>query len=113
MGMINRCALLLRPRQPFLDWINAGEMADKTVYTLTEIQEDPQVYLIPECFYVKEAWDWVYKEFDFFFEEELEGWNIDDKTWPKDRTLEMFKAWFDIEILTGVTDAVDEPIEED
>ena len=38
------------------------------------------------------------------FESELLGWSTDDSTWPAERTYEMFRQWFDIEINSMMID---------
>lgn len=48
------------------------------------------------------------------FDEELSGWAMDEADRPQDRTLDLFMAWFDVELGQGVTDlAPDEPLTED
>ena len=38
---------------------------------------------------------------------------VDDAVWPQDLTLELFKAWCDVEIHGMVFDIVDEPLVDD
>ena len=45
--MLNRAALILRYRQPFVDWINAVDPAPAShTLTLAEVNEEHTVYLI-------------------------------------------------------------------
>lgn len=114
MGLLNRFALTLRPREPFLGWVNGHPQGKlPLVHTLEHIREDPTVYLIQDCETVDEGRQWVYGEFEFFFKEQLEAWWTDEESWPKNRTLEMFKEWFDIEVLSSVDNVMDDDVQED
>src|ERR1035438_5602040 len=46
--MLNRSAIVVKPRQPFLDWLHT---ADPTSHRLTlgDLTLEPTIYLIPEC----------------------------------------------------------------
>jgi len=47
MSEINRSLVILRPKQPFLDWGMAVDDEDKNL-TLEQLAEDSTDYLIPE-----------------------------------------------------------------
>ena len=42
--MLNRCAVAVRPKQPFLDWVNSVEEGDSL--TLADLQKT--LYLVPD-----------------------------------------------------------------
>jgi hypothetical protein len=48
MVTLNRSAIVVKPKQPFFDWLH---MADPTSGSLTmrELVLEPTIYLIPEC----------------------------------------------------------------
>ena len=48
MATLNRSAMVVKPRQAFLDWLHK---ADATSYKLTleDVSREPTIYLIPEC----------------------------------------------------------------
>ena len=48
MVTLNRSAIVVKPKQPFLDWLHE---ADPTSFhlTLQELVRETAVYLIPEC----------------------------------------------------------------
>ena len=48
--------------------------------------------------------------FNIIFENELKNIYTDETLWPSDRTLKMFKEWFDVEYHSPVFDTVEEPI---
>ena len=107
--MINRSAVLVRPRQPFLDWATAhgGGLEypsddERTVYLLPDFEDDDGAEAVLQHFY------------DIIFEEELSGWMNDPSTWPENRNYEMFLDWFEVEQNSVVQDIVDgDPLEDD
>jgi hypothetical protein len=49
--------------------------------------------------------------FSVIFENELEGWVIDEAMWPKNRDLATFTRWFDVEFHSVIVDLWDQPLE--
>ena len=45
---LNRSALVVKPKQPFLDWLHGADSTSADL-TLRELALDPAIYLIPEC----------------------------------------------------------------
>ena len=93
---INRGIVVVRPKQPYVDWANAcDECPTKT--SLEYARSDCHAYLLP-------CWD---DEDDFvrvlkrvcrdIFESELAGWTTDESVWPKRRGYATFLKWFDVE----------------
>jgi hypothetical protein len=108
--MINRAALIVRPKQPFLDWAaGLGSSLE-----LPELEAEQTVYLIPVCESEEQAeaiLDAVHIE---VFERELWSWHADESTWPRTRDLETFREWFDIELHGVVEDLCEyELVDED
>lgn len=113
MASINRSALILRPNRPFLDWLNKLPFTEgEKRYTLQDVRDDPTVYLIPDFDTAREKEEWVFDNFETFFDEQMTAWWTGKRKWPTSRTVAMFKDWFDIEILSIVDDAMDDDIEE-
>ena len=78
--MVNRAALLLRYKQPAVDWINEVDPAKtKRIMTLDEVNTERTVYLIGDA--VAESSDklhrWIRRNFSQLFEMELNGWYTD------------------------------------
>lgn len=46
--MLNRSAVVVRPKQPFLDWLHRADPTSGSI-TLNELEQDPTIYLIPGC----------------------------------------------------------------
>lgn len=92
--------MIVRPRQPYLDW--AANLDDSGL--LPDSSGEQTVYLVPS---IESNGDtarilkMVYAE---VFERELHGWHTDEAAWPKNRTLRMFKEWFQIEFHSIVED---------
>jgi len=113
MGLLNRYALILRAKEPFVQWVNGPEKDPSNHQTPEEVRKDPVVYLIPEMKWPGPTMDWVFENFDHFFKDQLNAYWTDKKNWPKNRSVQMFKEWFDIEVFSVLENVVDEAIEED
>ena len=111
---VNRSALLVRPRQPFVDWANRFLRAEgKPELELrgTSVSNPyGMVVLAPEC----DATDRAAAEhlrliFPKIFEELLllDEFTADRSLWPDTRDFRVFSDWFDVEIHTLVMDGTD------
>ncbi len=109
--MLNRSAVVVRPKQPFVDWlksVNELELPDVTVAQL-----DKTLYLVPDYEDPQDAEKVLKKVCEEIFCRELEGWYADEETWPKDRSVKVFKEWFALEHYGVVEDVGRGPIEDD
>lgn len=106
---LNRTVVLLVPKQPFLDWLNNVDPDDQTL-TVEDLRDDNEVFLIPQFADNSDSEKWVEKRWSFLFEHMLMGWIDDEAMWPQDRTLDIFREWFDIEIHTMAWDLSDEQL---
>jgi hypothetical protein len=98
--MINRGSVIVRPKQPYLDW--ASGLDDSGI--LPDPEDEKTIYLIPEYNDDVEAMGILAKCFEIIFEEELGGWHTDKSAWPKNRTFEKFREWFSFEFHSVVED---------
>ena len=111
--MLNRAALILPYKQPFVDWINAADPSPSSdPVTLAEVNLEHTVYLI-EVEDEEDLAHWLKRHHHEIFEEELNGWYTDPKLWPRDRSLRVLKEWCALELHTVVLDFGDSPIESD
>lgn len=113
--MLNRVALLLRYKQPFIDWIN-GVDPDPTshILTLAEINDGERtVYLIEEVEDETDLERWMSMNFELLFESELHGWYTDPALWPKVRSLGMIREWCSFELHTVIFDTGGTMLEDD
>jgi hypothetical protein len=111
MQIVNRHLALLRPRQPFLDWLRGTP--DPPDLSLEEIKQEGIVFLLPEFDDDHKALSYLEDCFGDLFEMELAAWYQDERLWPKGRDLQMFRAWFDIEIHSIVIDLLNDRIEKE
>lgn len=91
--MLNRSAIILRPKQPFIDW--ALSLDDSGI--APDAYGEQTLYLVPSFEDDVEAMHVVSEAYDVLFEEQLMGWHTDESAWPKNRSLKMFRDWFAIE----------------
>ena len=109
---INRNALVVWPRTPFLEWLQSVDpTADEL--TLEDLTAEPTVYLIPECDSEEAAEACLGRRYDRIFREELVGWHTDQSRWPRGRTFQLFREWFDWTYHSVLLDLTDEPLEHD
>ena len=108
--MLNRSAITVRAKQPFLDWLRQLPDPLESNTTLENINDDSTVYLLPELVMVSDKPVLLMQSYDLIFEMELESWWEDENDWPPDRTLEMFNKWFDLEFHSVIEDLVDGPL---
>jgi hypothetical protein len=106
---INRCLLIVKPKQPFFDWVQSVDHDDDL--TLDYIREDSTAYLVPEYELNSEQAEILEWCFELLFEVELDSWYIDPNLWPQERNLKMFLEWFDVEFHSMVVDLGEPPIE--
>jgi hypothetical protein len=100
--MVNRSVMVIRIKEPFREWLMS--LPDPFDATLDEINDDNSVFLIPEYEDDSQKEKLIKKMYKEIFEEHLEDWWIDEKYWPKNRTLTIFKKWFDVEFHSVVID---------
>ena len=107
--MLNRAALIVRPKQPFLDWAasldDSGLVPDvageHTVYLIPEFESDEDGRLVLKHVYVE------------IFERELDGWHTDPSAWPQKRDFKTFQEWFSIDLHSVVEDLMDDVLVDD
>jgi len=109
MFEIDRSLIVVKPKQPFLDWAQTVDYQEGL--TLEQVREDATAYLIPEPWDKDEQAEILKWCYEFIFEAELESWYTDPDLWPQHRDLETFREWFDVEFHSLVFDLCDEPIQ--
>ena len=112
MPFLFRTPIVIRRKQPYIDWANA---LDDTGPQLTaELAETRDIYLGRHSISTPTLQQALDQMWDEIFEEELYSWSTDEQQWPKNRTRELFDAWFDAELCASIIDLVpDEPLTED
>jgi hypothetical protein len=107
--MLNRGGMIVRPKQPYLDW--AAQLDDSGL--VPDPRGEQTVYLIPQFENDDEASAILQDIYAEVFERELDGWHTDESAWPRNRTFAMFKEWFDVELHSVVEDLCGDEIEDD
>ena len=110
--MLNRSVLILRYKQPFVDWINAADPDPTHTITLADVHDDSTAYLV-EVEDQEEFEEWFSLNGEILFEEELNGWYTDPALWPQDRSSVLFKQWCTFELHTLVYDTGATPLIDD
>ena len=112
MDIISRSAVILRPKQPFQDWMRQDDKEGLADGVYEHLHEEPHVYLVPDWDDPGERGEILKVFWPALFEAMLMGWVTDPSVWPKDRTQAMFDAWFEVAAYSLVEDIYqDEAIE--
>lgn len=109
MDTLNRSAIVVKPKQPFLDWLHAADPTSHGI-TLLDVGREPPIYLIPECDTNGELEDVLRELCEEIFEEQLAGWYRETSAWPQDRSYETFCQWFEYRHHSMLVDLCDEPL---
>ena len=102
MSEINRSLIVVKPKQPLLDW--ALSIDDEGDLNVDNIRNDSSTYLIPQIEFSSDEMPILGWCVDFVFEQELYGWHTDETLWPKQRDLATFLEWFNVEFHSLVFD---------
>lgn len=111
MEMVNRVAVIIRPKPAFVDWLNAHpvlEFNETDQLALDYLQKDCTVLLVPAEFSLEGALEWLADFKIAVLELELEGWLTQPEDWPAERTPELFDEWFALEAHSMIYDLADE-----
>jgi hypothetical protein len=104
---IDRSALIVTPKQPFIDWLLG---LDPTINKV-DVTNDPDVYLKPDFDNDTQVVKWLERNFDDIFRDQLNHWYNDESKWIQKRTFKVFKEWFNYSIHTMIWDTLENPIE--
>jgi hypothetical protein len=109
MDMLNRSAIVVKPKQPFLDWLHAADPTSMQLM-LGDLIREPTIYLIPECDADEQVAEVLRELCEEIFDEQLASWYTDTSTWPADRSYEVFCQWFDYQHHSMLVDLCDESL---
>ena len=101
-AMLNRIAVILVPKQPYIDWavsvgVDKAKLAPETY--------KPTVFLVSDDIAGDGFGDWEKDGFKAVFKREMQEWHADESTWPE-LTEENFNKWFLISRMDIVEDMV-------
>jgi hypothetical protein len=107
--VVERSIVVIKPKQPFLDWINNNlAISNETLLDLSNIRIDCNSYLIPEINEIEDGVAYVDEVYEALFQLELASWSEDQSLWPQELSLKMFWEWFDIEISPTLIDLTED-----
>lgn len=75
MDTLNRSAIVVAPKQPFLERLHAADPTSGEL-RLSDLREGPTVYLIPECDTAADVEGVLRKCCKDIFEEQLGSWKL-------------------------------------
>jgi hypothetical protein len=112
MRIVNRTAVTVVGAEPYLEWTSArdADFASGPV-RVAKTKSYGSAYLLPEFDAEEDILEWVEENFSWLFEFQLSAWTEDEAAWPQDRTLQMFREWFRVDIHSTVVDIGDDEIE--
>ena len=106
MVTLNRSAIVVKPKQPILDWLHATDPTSLEL-TLLNLTREPTIYLIPECDTDEDVAEVLRELCEDIFEEQLAGWYINLAARP---SFDVFCRWFDYQHHSMLIDLCDEPL---
>ncbi len=113
MGLLNRSAVVVRPREPYLRWSKQDDTTGVAEPVYEKLRREPIVYLLYERGDGEDPADRIRAAWADVFEAMLECWVTDPEMWPPNRTWEMFTEWFETQVCESVHDLmVEEPLED-
>ena len=104
--VVNRCAVVVTPRQPMVDWTRPFWTPQEQQMLVTE----SSLYLIPTYDNEAEAIARLQSCHAAIFAAELSLWCRDQELWPRARGFEMFLEWFSLQFHHLVEDLGLEPL---
>src|SRR2546425_2139036 len=72
MNELNRSAIVVTPKQPFLDWLHSVDPTGSEL-TMQDLGLEPQVYLIRECETEEDFAACLQKVFPVIFADQVQG----------------------------------------
>ena len=110
MKYMNRSAIVVKYKTPFLEWINSNKKA-LIKLSFNRVNQDNIVYLIEEyddLYHLEEIIKLQYKS---IFKDVLKGWCKNKSKWPKKMSFKLFNEWFEINAHSRIKDLETIPVE--
>ncbi|MBF0197438.1 MAG: hypothetical protein HQL32_06995 [Planctomycetes bacterium] len=102
-GDMDSSAIEIVALEPFLEWVNQLENDDEKI-SLEELEDDSNIYLIPECETEEDILNILSMKHEVIFANELYDWSTNEDEWPENRDFETFKKWFGVRFHSIVFD---------
>ena len=88
MNTINRSALVVKPAQPFLDWLHRVDPTS-THLTLDDLRLEPTIYLLPEWETDEEVLKYLAEVCNEIFEEHIDHHRMESAVEPEKKGLQI------------------------
>ncbi|WP_416885688.1 hypothetical protein [Marinospirillum sp.] len=108
MKMLNRSAINIKLKQPFVDWINGLDDESDDLVTLAEVNQEATTYLVPELEDGEDLQVFLEERYVDLLENELLSWEEDPAYWPEELSREVFEAFIQVELSFMVFDLDDQ-----
>ena len=113
-SLVYRSGVVVKPKQPFLDWVQSFDPA--YMPTLEDLRRDSHIYLVPDY---EDAPDiekaiakYLKANYEGIFLNELMSWYTDPQMFPK-MTYALFQQWFEVSSHSMIFDTLNQPIDKD
>ena len=103
MDSINRQIAIIKPKKPYVNWINSLPGMDEPS-SIESLNNDCTALLLPHFDDDDESLKFIKRIYRKIFEIELDSWSTGENAWPKKRTYDLFREWFKIEFHSEVFD---------
>jgi len=107
LASVNRTAVIITPKQALFDWVNNIFPEEAMSMDTLNKHDESTVYLIPEFDSTEESIFFLKENFDYFLDEILFGWCVDEGQWPCNRSWDLFERFVDYSIQSVVQDVVE------
>ena len=108
MKMLNRSAINIRLKQPFVDWINSLDDSGDEPVRLADVNQETTTYLVPELEDETALADLLEVRYLDILENELFSWEEDTSLWPDSLERDLFDAFVEVELAFMVFDLDDQ-----
>ncbi|MES0490841.1 MAG: hypothetical protein ABUK01_12670 [Leptospirales bacterium] len=111
--MVNRCAIILKYQEPFLQWLDkCNPDSENSEIEDENAESEGTVYLI--SVEDGEFLDrWLDLNYETLFKNELNAWYTDESLWPEKRNRKAFNEWFRVDFHSIVSDTAGGEIYDD
>ncbi len=110
MNTVNRAVVVVKPKQPLVDWANSIQAPDELPADLEHMRVDCNTYLIDDIDFDEDGEAAIRFFHPLFFQEQLYGYCTEESRWPADRDYHTFREWFEVEVHSLVIDLGSVPL---
>ena len=112
MRILNRTAVSVVGKQPYIDWTRKRDAdANRGMLTVARARPYGTAILLPEFELEEDVQEWIEENASWIFEFQLSAWTEDESIWPQVRDIKTFREWFHVDIHSVVVDVAEDEIE--